>query len=84
MGTIFLLVLVYQRVILDIGLADRPALLLSSLMLVLGVQIFALGLLGELIIFTHAGSLKEYSVRRIIDSESVEDSKKETNCSACS
>jgi hypothetical protein len=30
------------------------------------VQIFALGLLGELIIFTHAGGTKDYQVDRII------------------
>jgi hypothetical protein len=47
-------------------LADRPALLLASLFIVLGVQIFALGLLGELIIFTHAGGSKDYQVDRII------------------
>jgi hypothetical protein len=32
---------------------------------VLGVQIFALGLLGELIIFTHAPHIKEYTIRAI-------------------
>ena len=40
-------------------LADRPALLLSSLIVVLGLQLFALGLLGELIIFTHARNIKD-------------------------
>lgn len=66
LGVIFLAVLITQRLFFGIGLADRPALLLSSLMLVLGVQIFALGLIGELIIFTHARELKEYAVRRVI------------------
>jgi hypothetical protein len=41
-------------------------LLLASLFIVLGVQIFALGLLGELIIFTHAGGSKDYQVDRVI------------------
>jgi hypothetical protein len=59
---LFLAVLIVQRLFFDGRLADRPALLLSSLMLVLGVQIFALGLIGELIIFTHARELKEYAV----------------------
>ena len=66
LGVIFLAVLITQRLFFGVGLADRPALLLSSLMLVLGVQIFALGLIGELIIFTHARELKEYAVRRVI------------------
>jgi hypothetical protein len=33
---------------------------------VLGVQIFALGLLGELIIFTHAGGSKDYQIDRVV------------------
>jgi hypothetical protein len=69
LGVVFLSVLVVQRLAFGIGLADRPALLLSSLMVVLGVQIFALGLIGELIIFTHAAELKEYAIRRIISAE---------------
>lgn len=69
LGVLFLAVLIVQRLFFDIGLADRPALLLSSLMLVLGVQIFALGLIGELIIFTHARDLKEYAVRRVISAD---------------
>jgi hypothetical protein len=35
---------------------------------VLGVQTFALGLIGELIIFTHASGMKEYTIRRVIQS----------------
>jgi hypothetical protein len=33
---------------------------------VLGLQLFALGLLGELIIFTHARTIKDYQVDKII------------------
>jgi len=66
LGVLFVTIVVIQRLFLNVPLADRPALLLSSLMLVLGVQVFALGLLGELIIFTHARELKEYAVRRVI------------------
>ena len=33
----------------------------------LGIQIFGLGLLGELIIFSHARDLKEYRVERIVN-----------------
>jgi hypothetical protein len=57
---------VVERLYLHVPLADRPALLLASLLIVLGVQIFALGLLGELIIFTHAGGSKDYQIDRII------------------
>jgi glycosyltransferase involved in cell wall biosynthesis len=65
-GALFTAVLIIQRLFFDVGLADRPALILASLLVVLGVQIFALGLIGELIIFTHASNMKEYAVRRVI------------------
>jgi glycosyltransferase involved in cell wall biosynthesis len=65
-GIIELLYLVFDRIFLSTPLADRPALLLASLLIVLGVQIFALGLLGELIIFTHAGGSKDYQVDRVV------------------
>jgi hypothetical protein len=41
-------------------------LLLSTLLVVLGLQLFALGLLGELMIFTHARSIKDYRIERVI------------------
>ena len=66
-GAVFLFYLAIQRLFFDVALADRPALLLTSLMVVLGMQVFALGLLGELIIFTHARDMKEYSIDRIVN-----------------
>jgi len=65
-GAIVTAVLVVQRLFFDTALADRPALLLGTLLVVLGVQTFALGLIGELIIFTHASGMKEYTIRRVI------------------
>lgn len=67
LGAVFLAYVVIQRLFFGVDLADRPALLLSSLLVVLGLQIFALGLLGELIIFTHARELKEYTIERIVN-----------------
>ncbi len=66
-GAAVVLVLVVQRLFFDIALGDRPALLLASLLLVLGVQLFGLGLLGELVIFSHARETKEYAIRSITD-----------------
>ncbi len=66
-GGITLLVLVIERLFFGVDLADRPAMLLSSLLVVLGVQIFALGLIGELIIFTHAKDMKEYTIDEIVN-----------------
>lgn len=59
--------LVVDRLLGHHALADRPALLLSSLLVVLGLQLFALGLLGELIIFTHAREIKDYQIDRIYE-----------------
>ncbi|MGD8854384.1 MAG: glycosyltransferase [Gammaproteobacteria bacterium] len=65
-GAVFLVWLIVERLFMGVPLAERPALLLSSLLVVLGVQILALGLIGELIIFTHARDLKEYTVDEIV------------------
>jgi glycosyltransferase involved in cell wall biosynthesis len=65
-GALFLSWLAVERLLFQVALADRPALLLSTLLAVLGMQLFALGLLGELIIFTHAKAIKDYQIERII------------------
>ena len=65
-GALLITFLGIQRIFMDQQLADRPALLLAALLLVLGLQIFALGLLGELIIFTHARSVKDYRVETVV------------------
>jgi len=61
------LLLMAQRLWFDVALANRPALFLSSLLIVLGIQIIAIGLIGEIIIFTHARDLKEYKIAKIIN-----------------
>jgi hypothetical protein len=64
-GILFYLAI--ERIFWNVALADRPLLLLSSLLVVLGVQIFAIGLIGELIIFTHAKDMKEYTIEEIAE-----------------
>ena len=66
-GAIGTLYLAIERLFLDTALADRPALVLAVLMIVLGFQMIAVGLIGELIIFTHAKDIKEYTIDEIID-----------------
>ena len=66
-GVISSLYLIIARLFMETTLADRPALFLSSLLIVLGVQIIAIGLIGEIIIFTHAKDLKEYKIDKIIN-----------------
>lgn len=65
-GAALVLYLVIDRLAFGNSLADRPALLLSALVVVLGLQLFALGLLAELIIFTHARQIKDYRAAEII------------------
>lgn len=67
LGLLFLAYVVFERLFFDMPLADRPALLLSSLLIVLGVQVFVLGLIGELVIFTHATELDEYEIEEVIE-----------------
>jgi len=61
-----LLYLTFEKLVLDIGMSDRPALVLYSLFLVLGCQLIAIGLVGETVIFTHSKDLKEYRIKKII------------------
>ena len=54
-----LAVLLYQR-LNGQGIADRPLLLLGVLLLVLGIQAVALGLVGEIIVHLHASGRRSY------------------------
>jgi glycosyltransferase involved in cell wall biosynthesis len=53
--------------LLGVPLANRPLLILGVLWMVFGVQLFSIGLLGEIIIFTHAREVKDYHTRDILD-----------------
>ncbi len=48
-------------------IAGRPLLLLGALLLVIGIQMISIGLIGEMIIFTHAKEIKEYTIEEILD-----------------
>lgn len=58
--------LALERLVFGVSLADRPALILGTLMIVLGIQVIALGLIGEIIIFAAGKRLKDYTVDRIL------------------
>lgn len=66
-GGIYTGYLVFQRFYMGVPLADRPALLLGLLLIVLGIQLFAIGLVGELIIFTHAREQREYTIDKMVN-----------------
>ncbi|MDF1586133.1 glycosyltransferase [Marinimicrococcus flavescens] len=59
--------LVFVRLVFGTPLADRPALILSSLMVVLGIQVIAVGLIGEIIAFAFAREIKDYKIDRVVD-----------------
>lgn len=65
-GFLISLVLAIERVLGLTALADRPLLILGVLLMVLGVQIGSIGLLGELIIFTHAREMEDYTIERVL------------------
>jgi glycosyltransferase involved in cell wall biosynthesis len=69
MGFILAVILFIERAFLGVPLADRPIVLVSILLMIFGVQSFAIGLVGELIIFTHAKDVKDYIIETIIDFE---------------
>ena len=51
------------KLVLGVGIGHKPLLLLAVLLIVVGIQIASIGLLGELLIFTHARDQKDYVVR---------------------
>ncbi len=65
-GVAFTAVLAIDRLFFGTSLADRPALVLGVLLIVLGIQIVALGLMGEIIIFASGKQSKDYTVDKII------------------
>jgi len=66
-GGIIDLYLFFYRILGYGSIAGRPLLLLGALSLVIGIQMIAMGLIGEMIIFTHAGDIKEYNIETIIE-----------------
>jgi len=66
-GGIIDLYLFFYRILGFGPIAGRPLLLLGALLLVIGLQMVAMGLIGEMIIFTHAGDIKEYNIETILE-----------------
>lgn len=58
-GAAVLAILAVQRLGGE-AIANRPLLLVGNLLIVLGVQAFALGLIGEIIVHLHAGARRPY------------------------
>lgn len=67
LGGVITIYLVIMRLVFDVPLIDRPALILSSLMVVLGIQIISVGLIGEIITFAFTKEHKDYKIERIVE-----------------
>lgn len=66
LGLLCGLYVVAQRNFGQIPLADRPALLLTVLLIVLGIQVGAVGLMAEIVIFTRYRTTPAYRIDRIV------------------
>ena len=64
-GSVLAIILFFQRIVYDIPLANRPIVLISIMLIVFGILAFAIGLVGELIIFTHAKDIKDYIIEDV-------------------
>jgi len=63
-GALLLAVLFAQRITMNSSIASRPMLLLGVLLLTLGLQMFALGLVGEIIVHLQAPNRRNYRIVR--------------------
>lgn len=55
-----------QKIFAGQPIGDRPILLLSIFFMVLGAQVASVGLLGEIITYTHGRGKKTYTIEKII------------------
>ena len=65
-GLVYTGFLGFSRLFFGMPLADRPALILGVLLVVLGIQVIALGLIGEIIIFASGKRIKDYTIEKIL------------------
>lgn len=65
-GVALAIVPLYEK-FTDVGGAARPVLVLAAVMSAFGIQLIGFGLVGEIIIFTQAGNLRDYKVEEDVD-----------------
>jgi hypothetical protein len=70
-GGIIGLALSYQRLVLKIGIGNRPLLLLAVILIVIGFQFITMGLLGEIMVRTYHEAVEKhiYVVRDVLDAD---------------
>jgi glycosyltransferase involved in cell wall biosynthesis len=67
LGFLITVVTVIQRLFFDVGLADRPLFFIGTLLILLGIQIFFIGLVAEIILFMHKPSTPHYNIEENIE-----------------
>jgi glycosyltransferase involved in cell wall biosynthesis len=65
MGTVITGYLGLYRLLGFGPIGNRPLVILGVLLMVLGIQLFSTGLLGEIITFTHARNVKDYEIQEL-------------------
>jgi hypothetical protein len=70
LGAVIGLELVVDRLFFEVSLGDRPMLLLAVLLPMLGIQIAAVGLIAEIVIFTRSSTNPIYRIREVIEATS--------------
>ncbi|RLF43557.1 MAG: hypothetical protein DRN09_04565, partial [Thermoplasmata archaeon] len=60
-GLIIAMYVLIQKIFMQMSIGDRPALLAAVLFLAVGIQVASVGLLGEIVVFTHGRQKKEYT-----------------------
>lgn len=68
-GTLIGLFITAERFLADVPMGDRPMLLLAVLMVVLGIQIAAIGLIAEIVIFTRSKGTPTYHIDHIAEKQ---------------
>ena len=70
-GGVLGIFLSYERLVLKQSIANRPLLLLSILLIVIGIQFITMGLLGEIMVRTYHEAVEKriYAVREVLESE---------------
>jgi len=66
-GLIIELYLFVYRILGFGAIAGRPLLILGALLLVIGIQMVSIGLIGEMIIFTHADDIEPYNIEETLN-----------------
>ncbi len=58
--------LLYVKYVYEQSISQRPLLILGTLLMVIGVQSASIGLIGELILFTHSKNIQSYHIEKVV------------------